>query len=558
MTQTEQSTTPSVPEEPLRIMSLHALAYCRRLFYLEEVEEIRVADARVYAGRTLHETLADGKLMTEVEMTAEQLGLVGKIDCICRRNGSLIPYEHKRGRSQRLDGKSTAWLGDAVQVAAYGMLIEEDRGIAVTEGRIRYHAENVTVTVQIDETLRQTVLDLIAEGRRLRSSTERPDVTTHEKRCIKCSLAPVCLPEEERLARDPGHKTLRLFPEQRERSMVHVLTAGTQIGKSGETFVLTSTDLPTRSIPVANVDGFVIDGFSQITTQALQLCAVNDIAVHWLNSSGSYMGSFSAGTGPVQRRIRQYNALGDDALRLRLTRRLVHAKIEQTLRYVLRCVRSESDSEGLRNDKTVRRAVTQIRSYLKATARVDNIESLRGLEGATAKEYFKLLPKLLRDEVPPEMIPRGRSRRPPKDRFNAVLSYLYSLLYTNVLQSIMSVGLEPAFGFFHTPRSSAPPLVLDLMELFRLILADIPLIGSVNRKQWDIHTDFEIVGEKVWLSREGKRKAIELYQRRLQDTWKHPVIGYSLSYARMIELEVRLLEKEWTGDEGLFAKFRIR
>ncbi|MDO5579549.1 MAG: type I-MYXAN CRISPR-associated endonuclease Cas1 [Planctomycetia bacterium] len=549
-------------EEPLRIMALHALDYCPRLFYLEEVEEIRVADDRVYAGRALHEIVApdnfDGKLMTQVELTGEKLGLTGKIDCLCRRNGTLIPYEHKRGKSRRIDGNPAAWSSDAIQVSAYGLLLEEARKMEVKEGRIRYHADNQTVRVPLDDTMRKTVFDLIAEGRRLRASTERPPVTPHEKRCIRCSLAAVCLPEEERLALDSSRKTLRLFPEDRQKSTVHVITAGSQISKTGESFLLTSAEGQKKHYPVADVDSFVIDGFSQITTQALQLCAVNDISVHWLTSSGSYMGTFASGTGPVQRRIRQYKALNDESIRLRLTRLLVQSKIEQTLRYILRCTRECSENNVRRPDKDIRLAVSRIRSLLHDLDKTDNVDAIRGLEGLAAKEYFGLFPHLLKENIPEEMRPQGRSRRPPKDRFNAILSYLYTLLYTTVLQSTLTVGLEPAFGFYHTPRSSTPPLVLDLMELFRLIVCDIPLIGSINRLHWNIREDFDITGEKVWLSKTGKRKAVELYERRLQDKWKHSVIGYSLSYARLIELEVRLLEKEWTGEEGLFAKFRIR
>lgn len=549
-------------EEPLRIMALHALEYCPRLFYLEEVEEIRMADDRVYAGRTLHEIVApdnfDGKLMTQVELTAEKLGLTGKIDCLCLRNGSLIPYEHKRGRSQRTNGKPAAWPSDALQVSAYGLLLEEARAMEINEGRVRYHADNQTITVPLDVPMRQKVRDMIAEGKRLRNSTERPPITPHEKRCIHCSLAPICLPEEERLVQTPTHKTLRLFPENRQRSTVHVITAGSQICKSGEAFLLTSADGQKKQYPVTDVEGFVIDGFSQITTQALQLCAVNDIAVHWLTSSGTPMGSFCSGTGPVQRRIRQYEALGKESFRLRLTRQLVQAKVEQTLRYILRCTRGETENGEKFSDKEVRVTVNKIRDLLKKLDKSDNTDTIRGIEGLAAKEYFGLMGHLLKDNIPEEMKPHGRSRRPPKDRYNAVLSYLYTLLYTSVLQSVLTVGLEPAFGFYHTPRSSTPPLVLDLMELFRLIICDIPLIGSINRMQWNVKDDFDVNGERVWLSRSGKKKAIELYERRLQDKWKHSVIGYSLSYARLIELEVRLLEKEWTEEGGLFAKFRIR
>ena len=125
------------------------------------------------------------------------------------------------------------------------------------------------------------------------------------------------------------------------------------------------------------------------------------------------------------------------------------------------------------------------------------------------------------------------------------------------MSSLLTVGLDPSFGFMHTPRSAAYPLALDIMDLFRLILWDIPLIGSVNRKQWN-KGDFSITGKQVWLNSDGRRKAIQLYENRKQEKWKHPVLEYSLSYARTIELEARLLEKEWTGQPGLFAALRLR
>src|SRR5690348_7185738 len=159
-------------------MSLHALAYCPRLFYLEEVEEIRVADDRVYAGRELHTSLEadeDGE-QTQLELADPELGLVGKVDAIRRRDGSLLPYEHKRGKCRR-DGKAAgAWPSDRLQVIAYANLIQSATGQSVTEGRIRYHADNVTVRVPFDDSARQDLADAMTTARRLRESTERPPV----------------------------------------------------------------------------------------------------------------------------------------------------------------------------------------------------------------------------------------------------------------------------------------------------------------------------------------------------------------------------------------------
>jgi CRISPR-associated protein Cas1 len=152
----------------------------------------------------------------------------------------------------------------------------------------------------------------------------------------------------------------------------------------------------------------------------------------------------------------------------------------------------------------------------------------------------------------------GRSRRPTLDRFSAILNFGYALLQTAVMRAVLATGLEPAVGFYHTPRSAAHPLVLDTMEMFRSPLWDMVVIGSLNRGQWNADADFVVTKTKVWLSDSGKKKAIGLFEDRLQETWKHPVVDYSLSYARTIELEARLLEKEWSGEPGLFARLRLR
>ncbi|WP_460205019.1 CRISPR-associated endonuclease Cas1 [Scytonema sp. NUACC21] len=161
-------------------------------------------------------------------------------------------------------------------------------------------------------------------------------------------------------------------------------------------------------------------------------------------------------------------------------------------------------------------------------------------------------------DIPQELRFSDRNRRPPKDRFNSLLGFGYALLMKDVMNAILTVGLEPAFGFYHQPRSQAAPLALDLIEIFRVPLVDMAIMASINRGQWDVQADFEVRGEQVWLSETGKRKFVELYERRKQETWKHPITGYSLTYRRLMELEVRLLEKEWSGEGGLFAQLILR
>lgn len=542
----------------VRVMGLRSLTYCERLYYLEEVEGLMVANERVYAGRALHEerTAPDetGREYRSLWLTSERLGLYGRVDVLRTRDGKPIPYEHKRGRSRRgADGRPEAWPPDLVQLGGYALLLEEAIGQPVLEGRIRYHADQVTVRVPITDSIRAQVREAIARAKTLRTRTTRPPVTVEASKCAHCSLAPVCLPEEERLVEGTTPEPGRLFPPHPDREIVHVSAQGARIRRAGEQLLIEVPGAEPQALPIQTVGALVLHGNVQLTTQALHLCASREVGVHWLTLGGRYLGGLAAGAGTVQRRIRQYKALTDPARRLELARRLVAARLESQLRFLLRATRDDPDKRA-----AISEALGVIRQQRAAVEQAESPETLRGYEGLAGRAYFAALPYLLGPEVPEAMRPSGRSRRPPQDPFNALLSFGYALLYRSVLAAVLAVGLEPAFGFFHTPRSAAHPLVLDLMELFRVPLWDMVVIASCNRRQWNTEAHFQFARDHVWLNEDGRRKAIDLYERRLEDTWKHPVLQYSLSYARTIELEVRLLEKEWTGAPGLFACARLR
>lgn len=533
----------------LRVMALHALAYCERLFYLEEVEEIRVADHRVYAGRTLHEDIGDGGELTTVTLESERWGIKGKLDYVRYRDGAICPYEHKRGRAKG----DEAWPSDRLQVIAYAMLLAEHLGQPIPEGRIRYHASNKTARIRIDAAAEAELRAAVERAHMLAGSIDRPPVADNERLCAHCSLAPVCLPEEERLAQAQDEAAQgsppRLFPADDERIVLHVTEPGTQVGKRGEQIHVTPREGQAQTLPAHDVAAIVVHGAVQVSAQLIQFAAARDIALHWLSGAGSYIGAVMP-PGGVQRRLRQYRGLDDTERRDDLTRRLVKAKLENQVGFLIRGARGRKCSDA------VAAQVEGIRGALRGVDRDRNVTACRGHEGMAGRHYFAALRELL-DPEQQLMSFCGRNRRPPQDPFNAALSFGYSLLYRDVTAAILCVGLDPALGFLHTPRSAAYPLALDLMELFRTTLWDMPLVASVNRRQWtDAH--FSVAPKQVWLSAAGRKLAIALYEERKQEHWKHPVLGYSLSYARAMELEVRLLEKEWSGAPGLFANMRVR
>ncbi len=547
----------------IRVSALHALAYCPRLFYLEEVEELYTQDAAVFAGRRLHTELEkqEDEEWEELFLESEELGLRGRLDALRTRDGQTIPYEHKRGRAHRDENKQpSAWESDRLQILAYAFLLESARGITVKEGRIRYHADNVLIHVPLDDSGRAAVREAIQQALLLRQSTHRPPVTNNERLCARCSLAPVCLPEEARLAHDREWQPIRLFPEDDERQVIHVLEPGTCVGRTGEQIKITRRNQPVETVPARQVGQLVLHSFSQISTQALHFCADQGIGVHFISGGGRYLGSFDTKQGSIQRRIRQYAALSNPDTCLELAQKLVLCRGQGQRKFLMRGTRGKADVPETLHKALAKLAagIAQMKAVLKQVPQAKSLESLLGLEGNLAALYFSALPCLISLDVVEQLHFNGRNRRPPKDRFNAMLGFGYALLLKDVMNAILTVGLEPALGFYHQPRSQAAPLALDLLEIFRVPLVDMTVIASVNRGQWDVKADFEIRGEQVWLSEAGRRKFVELYERRKQESWKHPVTGYSLTYRRLFELEVRLLEKEWMGEGGLFAHLVLR
>lgn len=540
----------------IRVSALHALAYCQRLYYLEEVEELYTQDAAVFAGRRLHAELEkqEDEDWEELFLESTELGLRGRIDALRMRDGNIIPYEHKRGKCQRDKDKNPhAWESDRVQILAYACLLESALGVTIAEGRIRYHADNILIKVPVDDEGRKLVKAAIDRALKLRSSPSRPPITENERLCARCSLAPICLPEEARLNHDRDWQPIRLFPEDDARTVLHILEPGTSVGKTGDRLKISRKNQPIETIPASQIGQVVLHSYSQISTQALYYCAAQDIGVHLVSGGGRYLGSFDFREGSIQRRIGQYRSLTNPELCLHLAQQLVTCRGQGQRKLLMRYQR------GLKViPEELTQSISQMKKVLKQVENVKSLDSLLGLEGNLAANYFGSLSYLINDRVDAKLQFDRRNRRPPKDRFNALLSFGYALLLKDVVNSILTVGLEPALGFYHQPRTQAPPLALDLMEIFRVPLVDTIVLSSINRLQWDVSEDFTILGQQVWLSDAGKKKFVKLYEERKAETYKHPVLGYTLSYRRLLELEVRLLEKEWNGEGGMFAKLIVR
>lgn len=549
-------TTAATAPEPINVSALNALAYCPRLYYLQTVEDICETTADMYTGLRIHAEVAqdnDGEWQ-HLTLENETLGLRGRVDALKTRSGKIVPYEHKKGRSYRDENNQPqAWESDRIQILAYACLLEAELGVTISEGRIRYHTDNVLVKVAVDAQGRQAVASAVMQARSLQAQSQRPPVTEQRHLCDGCSAAPVCLPEETRLAQGSTEPVLRLFPADDERTIIHVTEAGTRVGKSGDQIKVTKRDGTVKHLPSRQIGQLVLHGYVQISTQTLYFCAEQEIGIHYISGAGRYLGSFRPHDPNIQRRLRQYQALTQPDLCLTLARQLVTCRGQSQRKFLMR---------GQRHAKTPKTnlasAIAQMQKLLNQIPQAESLPTLLGLEGNLAALYFGALPNLLSETAGADFHFTSRNRRPPRDRFNAMLGFGYALLLKDVMNAILTVGLEPALGFYHQPQRQASPLALDLMEIFRVPLVDMPIIAAINRNQWDAEADFDIESDRVWLSDSGRRKLINLYEQRKAETWKHPVIQYSLTYRRLIELEVRLLEKEWLSEGGLFAQLILR
>lgn len=188
------------------------------------------------------------------------------------------------------------------------------------------------------------------------------------------------------------------------------------------------------------------------------------------------------------------------------------------------------------------------------------MNTLLGMEGVAANVYFSHFAGMLKyldDTNAPEFIFSARNRRPPTDPVNALLSFLYSLLVKDITVTLLSVGFDPYLGFYHKPKYGRPALALDLMEEFRPLVADSTVISLINNREIS-PKDFVRRGPAVALKPDGRKKVLQAYERRMNALVTHPIFGYSISYRRILEVQIRLLARHISGEIPAYEPFCTR
>lgn len=299
------------------------------------------------------------------------------------------------------------------------------------------------------------------------------------------------------------------------------------------------------SVPIHQIDGLAAFGGVYVTPAAMALCAEHNVAVSFLSPSGRMMARVDApASGNVLLRREQFRAADDPAKRAAISKAMVAGKIHNTRNLLLRSARESDNAEDQRE---LSAATRRLGNTIRMLGCAIDTDSARGYEGDAARTYFEGFGRLVRVNRE-EFTPNGRTRRPPLDRMNALLSFLYGLLRHDCAAGLQAAGLDPSVGFLHVDRPGRPGLALDLMEEFRPLVAERVALALVNRRQ--IKPDGFVIrdGGGVELMEVTRRTVIGEYQKRKRDEVVHPTLNQRCPVGRLWFLQAKILARVLRSD----------
>lgn len=304
-------------------------------------------------------------------------------------------------------------------------------------------------------------------------------------------------------------------------------------------------------VPALTIDSIVCFGKMTVSTPLLQYCAEHGISVTFVTETGRFMGRFYGSvSGNVLLRKRQYESLNEDTFRKQLVRSVLLAKLRNCKLVLIRAARSAKNEEV---GQALTEGVAQLGQAVEKLLLCEDVDSMRGIEGAAATVYFSRLDNMLWGN-PGGFRFESRSRRPPRNEVNAALSFTYMLLTSQIQSAMETVGLDPAAGYLHTLRPGRPSFALDLIEELRAPLCDRFVISLFNKGQLSA-SDFEKNEEAVYLNERGRRTLLSAWQRRKQEEIIHPFLGEKVQIGMIPYAQAMLFARVLRGDLDAYPPF---
>jgi CRISPR-associated protein Cas1 len=553
---------------------LNEFCYCPRLGYLEWVQGEWAANPDTLDGLFVHRVVdKEDKKPVPVPKANDQdddpdekreeyhfhtrslrleddaLGLVAVVDLVEVDGESVTPVDYKKGKAP--DIIEGAWEPDRVQLCAAGLLLRNS-GFSCDEGIIYYAGSKTKVVIEFNSSLIERTQELLLDFQETAAKGQIPPPLVDSPKCPRCSLAPLCLPDETNLLHlgvptfdSPKPPAIRqLIAPKDDARPLYVIEQGSQVGKSADRLTISLKGQKLAECRFADTSHLCLFGSIMLTSQAISELTDREIPVCHFSQNGWFRGiTTGIGHKNVELRIRQFAAAADPAKATAIARQFVSGKIRNQ-RTMLR-----------RNGDDVDSILDELNQSTERAGRAADIPELMGIEGMAAKRYFAGFTKMLRAES--GFTFDERNRRPPKDPINAMLSFAYSLLTKECTIAAMAAGFDPMLGFLHAPRYGRPSLGLDLCEEFRPLLADSIVITLANTGEIKPqHFVMRALG--CALTPAGRRTLLAAWERRLEAEITHPIFGYVVCYRRALQMQARLLARYLLGEIAEYPAFRTR
>ena len=337
-------------------------------------------------------------------------------------------------------------------------------------------------------------------------------------------------------------------------NVLYVVTQGTVLHLDHDTVRIVVEDETRLRVPLLRLAGIVVFGRVSVTPFLIQRCAEDGRALVWLDQRGRFKARVEGQTrGNVLLRRAQHLALSDGDATLGIARQIVGAKLQNSRQVLLRAAREATTDDAA----ALAAAAEHIVPILERLPAQTTLDELRGAEGEAARTYFSVFGHMVRVDRE-SFAPAGRTKRPPRDRANALLSFLYALVRGECSSALEAAGLDPQVGYLHALRPGRPALALDLMEELRPVIADRLALTLLNRRQLD-HAAFEsFPGGAVGLTEDGRREVVRAFQKRKEEELTHRVLGQKLPLGLAPHVQARLLARHLRGDIKHYPPFLYR
>jgi CRISPR-associated protein Cas1 len=333
---------------------------------------------------------------------------------------------------------------------------------------------------------------------------------------------------------------------------LYVTTQGAYLSKEGETVLVKAADGVRLRVPIHTLGGIVCFGKISCSPFLMGFCAERDVTISFLTEYGRFLARMQGPTsGNVLLRREQYRRADDAESSALIARAVLTGKLANSRRVLQRALRDHSDKI---NKKEVRKASWLISDALKRLQSKLPLNVLRGIEGEAARIYFGVFDHLITAQKQIFSF-KGRNRRPPLDKVNCILSFLYTILLHDVRSALETVGLDSAVGFLHRDRPGRPGLALDLMEEFRPYLADRLTLSLINLGQVRETSFKKSESGAVLMTDDGRKSLLIAYQKRKQDEIMHPFLGEKVAIGLLPHIQASLFNRHLRGDLDGYPPF---